>query len=355
MDFLRNALLLDVKGCPVADHELVRSKHFDEIHAFSDQVYMPYKATPIGSIREPDSSLHAVSIGSMILSRFSYGIPIHLCDFSMGTGMGMALTTVRGSARHWIDIGAFADTSVGHSFLVDTSRTDYWVGFDPDHLQVNITFPHQYLEELFIRWYGEPAAEEIWRRKLAFGGPNSSWLALLKYACSCVAETPDLVTRGPLGNHLEEMLGMHMLSEWGRHSGAQACGRKLQGNVIPRCVKVAEEYMNTYARECPTLTKVSVAASVSVRTLSNSFNQFRGYTPMAFLREQRLQGVRKALMSAHPGSTVGTIANLWGYSSLGVFAAAYVGRFSEYPSMTLGRLRGRYGGAVQPWISDCAD
>lgn len=71
----------------------------------------------------------------------------------------------------------------------------------------------------------------------------------------------------------------------------------------------------------------------------NSFKQFRGYTPMAFLREQRLQGIRKALMSAPPGSTVVTIANLWGYSSLGVFAAAYFKRFGEYPSMTLNRLR----------------
>lgn len=340
MDFLQNALLLDAKGHPIADYELVRSKHFDEIRAWSDQVYMPYNATPSGPAREPDSLLHAVSIGSMILSRFSYGIPICLCDFSMGPGMGMALTTVRGSARHWIDIGAFAETSVGHTFLVDTSRTDYWVDFDSNHLQVNITFPHQYLEELFLRWYGEPAEEDIWRRKLAFGGPGSSWLGLLNYVCRCVAEMPNLVSRGPLGSHLEEILGMHMLAEWGRQNDSRACNPKFRGSVTPRCVKVAEEYMNTHARECPTLSNISAAAGVCVRTLSNSFRHFRGYTPMAFLREQRLQGVRKALMSATPGSTVVIIANLWGYSSLGVFAAAYFKRFGEYPSMTLNRLRG---------------
>ena len=339
MDFLQNALLLDGQGRPVTDYELVRSRHFDEIRAWSDQVYMPYKATPSGTVREPDSVLHAVSIGSMILSRFSYGIPIHLSDFSMGPGMGMALTTVRGNARHWIDTGAFAETPVGHTFLVDTSRTDYWADFDPNHLQVNITFPHQYLEELFLRWYGVPAEAEIWRRKLSYGGPNSAWVALLSYVCRCVAETPELVTKGPLGSHLEEMLGMHMLSEWLRQSGSESGNPKLRGSAIPRCVKIAEEYMNTHARECPTLSKIALAAGVSVRSLSNSFRQFRGYTPMAFLREQRLQGIHKALMAAPPGSTVVTIANLWGYASLGVFAAAYFKRLGEYPSMTLNRLR----------------
>lgn len=97
--------------------------------------------------------------------------------------------------------------------------------------------------------------------------------------------------------------------------------------------------MHNHARACPTLSQIAVAAGVSVRTLSNSFKHFRGYTPMTFLREQRLQGVRKALMSAPPGCTVVAIANLFGYSSLGVFAAVYYKRFGEYPSMTLNRLR----------------
>ncbi|MRV70395.1 helix-turn-helix domain-containing protein [Duganella sp. FT92W] len=338
MDFLQNALLRDAQDRPIADYELIQSTDFDEIRVWSDQVYMPYKVVPSGAALQPDSALHAIAIGSMTLSRFSYGIPVHLRDFSMGPGMGMALTTVRGNGRHGTSPGASADTPAGHSFLVDTSRTDYRVDFDAAHLQVNITFPHQYLEELFLRWYGAPAGDDIWRRKVAFGGPDSAWLALLHYVCRCVAETPGIVTGGPLGSHLEEMLGMHMLSEWIRHNGTPARSTTRTG-VVPRCVKIAEEYMEAHARACPTLSAIALAAGVSVRTLSNSFRHFRGHTPMDFLREQRLQGVRKALMAAQPGSTVVAIANLYGYASLGGFAAVYFKRFGEYPSMTLNRLR----------------
>jgi AraC-like DNA-binding protein len=338
MDFLRNALILDAQGNRTDRHQLVISNDFDEIRAWSDQVYMPYDVRAARKAIEPRSSLHAVSIGSMVLSRFSYGIPVHLSEFSMGPGMGMALTTIRGSARHWIDRGESADTPAGHTFLVDTSRTDYWVDFDPDHLQINVTFPHQYLEELFLRWYGAPAEAQLWRRKIAFGGPGSSWAALLEYTCRCVAENREQVMHGPLGSHLEELLGMHMLMEWMKRSGPPAPRRCA---LVPRCVKQAEEYIRNRAREAPTLSQIAAASGVSVRTLSDSFRQFRGLTPMAFLRERRLEGVRKELLTAPPGATVAAIANLWGYASLGAFAALYFRRFGEYPSTTLSRLRGR--------------
>ncbi len=48
-----------------------------------------------------------------------------------------------------------ADTGVGEAFLVDTSRTDYWVDFDPRHLQVNVTLLHELLARLYERWFGE--------------------------------------------------------------------------------------------------------------------------------------------------------------------------------------------------------
>lgn len=339
MEALRNALILDAHGQPTSEYELVRSRHFDEIQNWAEKVYMPYAISPIGRPIAPDSTLHAVSIGSMILSRFCYGIPIHLSDFSMGPGMGMVLTTVQGTARHWLDLNKSVNTPIGHSFLVDTSRTEYWADFQRESLQINITFPHQYLDELYLRCYGVHAEAGFWRNKVSFGGAKSSWLTLLQYACCCVAEHPEQIKQGPLGRHLEEMLGIQMLLEWTMQSGfpMPAADRKL----APHYVKLAEEFMETYAREAPTLSQIAKTVGVSVRTLSGAFRQFRGSTAIDFLREQRLQGVRKALLSAPYGATVVSIANLWGYASMGSFAAKYFKRFGEYPSDTVNRLRSK--------------
>lgn len=298
---------------------------------------MPYVVAPLVSQAVPDSTLHAVSIGSMILSRFSYGIPVHLSDFSMGPGMGMVLTTAQGVARHGIDSYKNVSTRAGHSFLVDTSCTDYWADFQRESLQINITFPHQYLEELFLRCYGVPADKDFWQKKACFGGEKSSWLALLQYACSCISEHRDQVRQGPLGRHLEEMLGIQMLLEWVAQSGPPTAA--FVGSLAPRYVKIAEEYIEAHAREAPTLSLIAQAAGVSIRTLSGSFRQFRGYTAIDFLRERRLQGIRKTLLSAPHETTVVSIANHWGYASMGGFAAKYFKRFGEYPSDTLNRLR----------------
>ena len=337
MESLHHALILDGHGRPTSEHELVRSKSFDEIRNWTEKVYMPYAVRPLGRRSEPDSILHAANIGGMILSRFSYGIPVHVSDFCMGPGMGMVLTTVRGAARHWIDTQESVDTPAGHSFLVDTGRTDYWADFDRQALQINITFPHQYLEELFLRWYGVPAEAGFWRRKVTFGGPSSSWIALLHYACRCVAEQPEQVRQGSFGLHLQEMLGMHMLSEWIRRSDARTAS--IRAGLAPRYVKMAEEYMQAHAREAPTLSQIAREVGVSVRTLTNSFRQFRSYTANDFLREQRLQGLRKALLSAPRGTAVVAVGSLWGFASMGIMAAVYFRRFGEYPSETINRLR----------------
>ena len=47
------------------------------------------------------------------------------------------------------------------------------------------------------------------------------------------------------------------------------------------------------------------------------------------MREQRLRGVRDALLAAGPGDTVASVASNWGYVNFGMFARAYQQRFGE--------------------------
>jgi transcriptional regulator GlxA family with amidase domain len=97
--------------------------------------------------------------------------------------------------------------------------------------------------------------------------------------------------------------------------------------------------MSANAASLPTMAEVASAVGTSVRALSGAFSRFRGMTPGAFLREQRLQGVHRDLLVADPasGATVSAIAFRWGYLNLGDFAGLYRKRFSELPSQTLQR------------------
>lgn len=279
--------------------------------------------------------LDATRIGHFTLSRFSYGVPVHLTAFSAEAGTGMVLTTLRGAIRHWSSGREHTDTGVGEAFLVDNSRTHYRLDADPEHLQVNLTFRHDAMAALHERWFGQPADERMWERTFRFGGARSSWISLLAYVCRCITEMPDAVAHGPLGRHLEEMLGLHLLTLW--REQLQTPHAPTVHRLVPRHVLLAEQFMQEHARQAPTLSALARSAGVSVRTLNAAFRAYRGSTPMQALREMHLSGVRAELLVTDTDTRVRDVAEAWGYAHLGMFAASYRSRFGESPSATLAR------------------
>lgn len=333
-DPLRDALVLDDAGRPTQQHLVLLSADWDAIAASTDEVYMPFRVRPTGS-GPPDSLHYTCPIGGFTLSRFRYGAAVALDDFEPDSGRGIALTTIRGLVRHQGE----ACTGEGESFLVDVSRSGYRLDADDEHVQLNLSFPHQLLAELYERWHGLPADERMWRHSFVFGGPGSSWHALLEYSVRCIAEMPDQVVDGPLGRHLEEMLGMNLLTQWSRRAGDPAYVRA--NGLAPRYVVAAEDYLREHARSAPTLTDVASAVGVSVRALTGAFRSHRDQSPMAMLRDLRMGGVRADLLAAPAGATVSGVLRSWGVVNHGVFAQAYRARFGEPPSATLTRLRPR--------------
>ena len=332
---LRNALVLDANGMPIQQDHKVLSNDWDEIKVWSSKVYMPYDVTPIGTFIKPNSTMHSARIGRITVTRFAYGIPVNITDWSQDAGNAVVLTTIGGTARHWTDDRHFVETPVGASFVVDCSRTDYNVDFDPDHLQLNLTIPHAVLEEVCMNWFGFLPADTLWQYKSEIGGENSSWLMLMEYVMRCIAEAPDRLANDRAGRHLEQTICIHLLNEWASRAGLDLT--EPANTLAPRHVRVAEQYMVEHAAELPTMCEVAAVAGVGLRSLTGAFKRFRNYTPSAFLREQRLQGVRRDLLAGGQGMTVSAIAYKWGYVSLGGFARSYRTRFGERPSETLFR------------------
>ena len=76
--------------------------------------------------------------------------------------------------------------------------------------------------------------------------------------------------------------------------------------------------------------------AVSERTLHYAFQEIRGLSPMAYFKASRLNAVRQELKAAAAGTTtVGEIAQRWGFWHNGEFAADYRRLFGELPSQTL--------------------
>jgi AraC-like DNA-binding protein len=336
---LDRALLLDACGRPITKHCKTSSNDWEEVQDFANRFYMPYTCTPIGKKLRPRSVMYAANINRIVVTRFSYGVPIYLNKFDPAQGRIIVLTTLRGHLKHSVGTTDSAITARGESFVADCSRTDYWLEGDGQHLQINLTIPHDVVAEIALSWFDAAPDDRLWREKVKFGGGDSSWVALLEYAARLMSEAPEKVESGRIGAHLEEAICVELLRNWTACANLsltrETCG------AAPRHVKCAENFIRAEAARAPTIADIAREAGVSVRALSEAFRRFRSTTPGAFLRQQRLEGVRNALLAAQPGETVASIASAWGYVNFGMFAQAYQQRFGELPSKTLGRARDR--------------
>ena len=111
-----------------------------------------------------------------------------------------------------------------------------------------------------------------------------------------------------------------------------------ENQVAPHYVRRAEAFIEAHLESPITIADLATHAEVSARSLQTAFQRFRGTTPMALIRDLRLDRVRQTL-SAGDAMTcrVTDVALQWGFTHLGKFAEAYRKRFGETPSMTLRR------------------
>ncbi|MFD7324499.1 AraC family transcriptional regulator [Streptomyces sp. NPDC059875] len=104
----------------------------------------------------------------------------------------------------------------------------------------------------------------------------------------------------------------------------------------PAPVKRAMDAVRDRPEHPFTTTELAGLARVGVRRLQESFREYLGMSPMAYVREVRLERVHEELRSGGPGElSVSEVAWRWGFAHHGRFAAQYRTRFGETPSQTL--------------------
>lgn len=127
--------------------------------------------------------------------------------------------------------------------------------------------------------------------------------------------------------------------------------RRLERPVMPRDVKRAIEYIHGNLDAVIGLPEIVTAAGIPGRTLLQHFRDFKGTSPMRYLRAARYQKVREELCRAEPEESITEIAAKWGFSHLGRFSVEYRRRFGESPSATLRRARRVKRGEVNASIN----
>ena len=101
-------------------------------------------------------------------------------------------------------------------------------------------------------------------------------------------------------------------------------------------VKKTEEISKSYRDKPLTLQKLCEELGTSSTALCSGFEEIFGISPMAYIKIQRLNGVRYALMNSDPSTkTVLEVAQEWGVRNTACFVRNYKEMFGELPSKTL--------------------
>ncbi len=110
------------------------------------------------------------------------------------------------------------------------------------------------------------------------------------------------------------------------------------GGFVARlaAMRRAEDFLMQHLMKPVTRSDLAAAAGVSIRTVSRGFRERHGISPLAWLKERRLEAAQRDLRAAHPEEvTVTEVALRYGFENLGRFSVDYRRRFGETPSQTL--------------------
>lgn len=320
---------------PLSAFPLFRSHDLDEIRSQVAKVFKPHHLRIEGQQQRPDTRMDHAPIGANTsLNRLRYGAdvliePDRLEDFLL------VQMPLRGGAH----IRCGNDTIDSHTSLASVLTpslplTMQWRGAC-DQLIVRIS--RSALESMCGAQLGHALPRPLeFSLGMDLSRPTGQgWKRLIDTLAHTLAlhdgKLPPLVAA-----QFDQLLVASLLSS--QPHNYSLCLNADTRPAAPAHVQQAEAYLQAHCAQPVTIEDLVAHTQVSARSLYKGFQQYRGISPMAYLKLVRLQCVRERLLQARDaGETVAVtqVAMDYGFTHLGHFSQAYRQRFHETPGQTL--------------------
>lgn len=312
------------------------SSHIDEIeHVVSSRV-TPHRLVPLSRDNSVDSAFRFHGAGNLAVFDIRYGrqIAVEFEHYEAGDLLGFVMAN-EGKGRVLLDREEFG-ISQGAGVMITSGPREtlhYAEDCETRVLLMNRAKIAECCAKL-LNWGIEKPVEFQTHFSLE-SALGQSWLRLSRYVASELQEPQSMLRFLPAAQQQLEQTLMTTLLLAHRHTYTDALLQP-QSAAAPFYVKRAEAYVEANFSKPLSLADIAAQAGVSARSLQNGFQNFRGVTPMAFLRSVRLQHAHQALLVADPAEArVMEIALACGFGHMGEFGALYKRTFGETPKQTL--------------------
>jgi len=119
----------------------------------------------------------------------------------------------------------------------------------------------------------------------------------------------------------------------GRSARTSWCAR----DAGPWQVKRVEEYIEANLDAPFNIEQIAELTGISTRSIYRAFKRSRGYSPMQFARQRRLQQARRMPEGAGQVESVTSVAFRCGFNDVSHFSRGFSKAFGESPSAVLSR------------------
>ena len=310
------------------------SRDPEETRAFLEEKQFRFDMAP-RQMRELGSQLNGVYLPSMYLGYIEYG------------GAAVATTATSGRSDYWIQISLRGNIEVAagreiigcdaaHAALTSPKR-EPTVRSGAGSARFHVSLTEAALIRQLAALLGEPIvsplefASEI---PTAAGYGRSLVEALYLAAADVQREGALLANPLTLSTFEQFVLTGLLLSQ--PHNYMHALQRRAKP-VAPADVRRAIDFIEANVDAAIGLPDIVAASGIPGRTLLKHFRDFRGTSPMRYLRHARFERVHHALRAASAEDAVTQIALAHGFTHMGRFSVEYQRQFGESPSVTLRR------------------
>ena len=310
------------------------SRDSEETRAFLVEKQFHFDMAP-RQRRVLGAQLNGVYLPSMYLGYIEYG------------GAAVATTATSGRSDYWIQIALRGGIEVaagrdiigcdaGRAALTSPKR-EPTVRSGPGSARFHVSLTEAALIRQLAALLGEPIASplEFASEIPTEAGYGRSLVEALYLAAADVQRAGALLSnRLTLSVFEQFVLTGLLLSQ--PHNYADALQRRAKP-AAPADVRRAIDFIEANIDAPIGLPDIVAASGIPGRTLLKHFRDFRGTSPMRYLRRARFERVHQALHSASANDGVTQIALAHGFTHMGRFSVEYQKQFGESPSVTLRR------------------
>jgi len=314
-------------------HRIFHSQDVEATRAFLDGLNFRIEPLQRGA-RDFDARLNGIYMPGVWLGYVQYGAGVELRRLPARDDYWVQLP-LRGHIE--ARIGKDDVVSDPGRALVTSPCRDNLVRYEAGTTRLNLSLTAAEMYRLLAALLGERLAAPLeFAPGLDVTEGHGRSLARFVRMATLDLHSPDSLLWNPLAMAEFGHFVMTALLLSHPHSYSERLRRRDKAPA-PLDVKRAIDYMQHNLRAPVSLVDIVAEAGVPGRTLFKHFRDFRGTSPMQYLRNARLEKAREALLGARHGDTVTSVAMSLAFGHLGRFSLEYQRRFGEKPSETIRR------------------